>query len=464
MKNERKMYDIFISYRTTHSDWVETLALNLKDLGYSLFLDQWELLPGQDFTVKIYGALKNSHCAILVASPDASDSGWVQDELNLMIRLKNSGSGFFFIPIFMGTFPDMPFLENVQAVDFEDSRPEVYRRAFQKLLCGIEQQSPGPDPFFEGELKLPGILPDIDRPLAKSELSFVEKVFGDLETGMPLMILAQADTNTQVYCQALRKKSETRFGADNVFHLFPPNSARADSAAYFGRLAIQCGFDEEISESWLWGERMAQKLEKNQDVFLLVTGFENGADESREDFAGEIRQLNERYPAFRLIMIGGKRLAALKYARGNLSLLNIASVLPIPELDSPSLSEIFGHLYPNLKLSPNQLRAVLEFTGSHPRLLHHCLRENIDSSRACEKSLRRSPLPAQLFSQFREKEDREALCGLLDIDTLGRFDLWPSDELLRRLYWNNLVFRLGESFAWRCEFIRQTGLEILECD
>ena len=81
---EEKTYDIFISYRTTHSDWVKTLAHNLKDQGYRIFLDQWELIAGKSFPTQIHQALKNSHCAILIATPDAADSGWVQKELDLM--------------------------------------------------------------------------------------------------------------------------------------------------------------------------------------------------------------------------------------------------------------------------------------------------------------------------------------------------------------------------------------------
>ena len=99
------MYDIFISYRTTHSNWVETLAHNLKSQNYAVFLDQWELIPGQDFPAKIHEALKNARCAILVATPDTSDSGWVQQELQMMINRKTSDSGFFFIPVVMVSFP-----------------------------------------------------------------------------------------------------------------------------------------------------------------------------------------------------------------------------------------------------------------------------------------------------------------------------------------------------------------------
>jgi hypothetical protein len=113
---------------------------------------------------------------------------------------------------------------------------------------------------------------------------------------------------------------------------FPPNSSRADSAAYFGRLAKQCHLEENISESWHWAEALSLKLDSGQDVFLLVTGFENGPAESRGELAGELRQLNERYPALRVVMMGGEGLAALKYASGSLSLLNIAEELTIPQL------------------------------------------------------------------------------------------------------------------------------------
>ncbi len=118
------MVDIFISYRTTHSQWVEILALNLKDQGYDVFLDRWHLIPGQDFAAKLHEALQNARCAILVATPDTSDSGWVQQELQSMLNRKNSEPEFFFIPVVMGEFPGLPFLETVQAVDFGNSDPD----------------------------------------------------------------------------------------------------------------------------------------------------------------------------------------------------------------------------------------------------------------------------------------------------------------------------------------------------
>ena len=457
------MYDIFISYRTTHSNWVETLAHNLKAQGYRIFLDRWELIPGEDFPAKIHGAMKSVPCAILVATPDTCDSGWVQQELQLMINLKNSGSGFFFIPVVMGEFPDLPFIETIQAVDFGDSQPEIYRQAFQQLLCGLEQKPPGPGARFSGELQFPYRLAAADRPLVSSEHTFLDEVFSKLSTGLPLMILAQADTNTQVYARALRKHAETHYGAENVLHIFPPNSTRVDSGAYFGRLARQCHFEAPASESWEWADALAEKLDSGNELFLLVSGFENGADESRAELAGELRNLNERYPALRIVMMGSRRLAALKYAHGSMSLLNIADEMPIPELDSQDLPKIFGRIYPKLDLSPEQIQTAIAFTGGHPRLLHYCLQQQAHSADACRQLLEQSPLPAQLFTHFREVKDPLALCALLSQEPLGKFDPWPADDLIRRLYWSNLIIRRGPHFSWRCNFIRQVGRELLEC-
>jgi hypothetical protein len=332
------------------------------------------------------------------------------------------------------------------------------------LLCGIKQEPPGPATPFTGELRLPTIPDQGERILARCEHSFLDAVFNLLENGQPLMILAQADTHTQTYGQALRQRAETRFGADNVYHCFPPNSVRADSAAYFGRLAKQCRFTETVTESWQWAECLAQKLETSQSVLLLVTGFENGAHESRAELAGELRQFNERYPGLRLVMMGGERLATLKYAQGSMSLLNTAQELTIPALDHRDLPEIFGQLYPHLALTTEQLQTVLEFTGCHPRLMHYCLQQGADSAQACEQLLRQSPLPAQLYTGFRSDHDRIAICDLLQQTKLGRYDPWPADELLRKLYWSNLITRRGQDLCWRCEFIRQVGLEILPCD
>lgn len=458
------MYDIFISYRTTHSDWVETLAFNLKDQGYNVFFDRWALVPGGDFPAQIHKALNASRCAILVATPDAADSGWVQQELQIMVNRKNSEADFFFIPVVMGRFPDLPFVETVQAVDFGDSDTGRYRLAFHRLLCGVRQEPPGPDKPFEGKLRLPIETSAVHRPLVISESSFVEHLFMQVETGRPLMILAQADTDTQVYADTIRRMAESRYGAAQVLHIYPPNSERADNAACFGRLARQCGFKPPVSESWQWADLLGHKLGHGAHVLLMVTGFENGPDLSRKELAGELRNLcTDYYPRFHLIMMGSRKLAALKYENGDHSLLNFADEVTIPEPSPEELLDQFGRIYPKLELTLPMLEETLAFTGCHPRLVHLCLQQGADSAQACRELLDGSPLPAQLFTQFRDPSERSRLEALLDRTDLGRYDPWPTDELLRRLYWCNLITCRQGRFQWRCDYIRQTGREMAVC-
>ena len=464
MPDADNSYDIFISYRTTHSDWVKTLAHNLKNQDYKIFLDQWELIPGQSFPAQLHKALQNSRCAILIATPDAADSGWVQQELDsMLVRANSNHDKFFFIPVVMGQFPDLPFTETMQMVDFGDSQTDTYRKAFHQLLCGLKQQPPGAEGVFSGNLLIPDSNRAEERHLAKTEHNFVEQVFNTLNHGMPLIILAQADTHTQAYGSALRYKAEALYGADNVMHIYPPNSTRADSAAYFGRLAKQCHLEQEITESWEWADAIGEKLQQGQEIFLLVTGFENGAEASRAELAGELRQLNETFNTFHTVIMGSERLAAQKYVTDKLSFLNIAEDFTIPQLSHNDLQVIFKQLYPNLKLLSEQLKELIDFTGCQPRLLHYCLQQGADSADSAKQILLNSPLPAQLFTHFRDPHDTARLLDLMENKKLGKCEPWPNDELLRRLYWNNLITCKDADFVWRCDFIIETGRDLLEC-
>lgn len=227
LKDNPKQYDIFISYRTTNREWVEILAKNLKQQGYKIFLDAWELQGGQNFMQTIYGAIKSSHCALLIATPDAAESGWVQREYEIMVQQQQEHDDFFYIPVIFGEFPDFPFLETVQAVDFKDSEQANYSEAFQRLISALNGEAPGAAPSFNGKLEYPQSYQDEHRQLAQQEQSFIEDTFQYLDTGMPIMILGQADTGTQHYANALKRKAEDYYGANNILHIYPPNSTHA---------------------------------------------------------------------------------------------------------------------------------------------------------------------------------------------------------------------------------------------
>ena len=109
-------------------------------------------------------------------------------------------------------------------MDFSQGGEEAYRRAFHRLLCGLKQEPPGPDGRFTGKLQLPRDEQTAQRPLAEKEKSFLDEVFQQLNGGVPLMILAQADTDTQILIHALRWQGERLYGSANTLHIFRPTA------------------------------------------------------------------------------------------------------------------------------------------------------------------------------------------------------------------------------------------------
>lgn len=459
-------YDIFISYRTTRRPWVEVLADNLEAQGYKVFLDDRELIPGDHFTRSIFEALKNSRFALLIATPEAAESGWVQEEYDYMFNRAKNDVSFRWIPVVLGEFPDFPFLSNIQAVDFGNSESDIYRVAFQKLLCGLRNEIPGSNPRFSDQLKFPDTdMPNNpERQLFQHERTFVDSVSSYLESGTPLMVLAQADTNTQHYTHVLKTSLEQSYPEETILHLFPPASTQADNSAYFGRLANQCGFDEIITQSWEWADSLRQRLDGGAEYVLLITGFENGSESARSDIAGELRGLLSSYPyALKLVVMGGERLAAAKYELGKHSFFNDLEEMRLPSVSLEDAKAIYLQRYHNLKLDDATLQDMLDFCGQHPRLLESCLQAVKRGESDWQMVIRNSPLPSQLFTRFRNDADAVSLCALLKQDTLGRYDAWPQDKRIRQLYWQNLITHSSGAFVWRGEFIRECGVEILEC-
>lgn len=457
-------YDIFIAHRFTNHDWAEALAHNLVAQGYKVFFDAWELYGGQNLTYMVEGALKSSRCAILIVTPEAADSGWVQSEYESMFNREQQQEGFFFIPVVWGTFPDFPFLDVKQAVNFQQSSESQYREGFQRLLYALEKTAPGSDPMFEGKLILPvpEVIPKVI--LGKQRL-FAERIFNLLDTCDPVMVLAQSGFNTQHYLQAIKASAESRYGEENVLHIFPPTSLQTSHSQYFSRLARQCGFSREVQDSIDWGECMQQRLQIDDELFLLVSGFENGAEDARRDLAGELRNLIEMHAFnFKLVLFGGERLAAMKYEDGHLSFLNTLAEEPLPSMCEEDVQALYLERYRNLDVSGVILQEILEFSGQHPLLVEACLRELNRGEINYQQGVLASNVPAQLFSRFTTGDSAGGLCAYFELEQLGNYSVWPRDTLIRQLYWQNLL--VGDDkgkLIWRSELIRELGKELLGC-
>jgi len=73
-------YSLFISHSSMDKEFVRGLAVDLADLGHNPWLDEWEILPGQSIIQKINAGINNCHFVILILSPSAVESKWVETE------------------------------------------------------------------------------------------------------------------------------------------------------------------------------------------------------------------------------------------------------------------------------------------------------------------------------------------------------------------------------------------------
>ena len=136
------MYDVFLSYPHTHADWVEQLAIRLKDeCRFEVWFDKWELIPGQNFIPEMSKGLQQaSTCAICIGRNPPR--GWVQQEIEKALNRQAAHEGFRVIPVLM---PDASedavndFLELRTWVDFRANPDE----AFHRLASGIKGVPPG---------------------------------------------------------------------------------------------------------------------------------------------------------------------------------------------------------------------------------------------------------------------------------------------------------------------------------
>ena len=113
-------YDVFLSHKSEHKPWVEWLARCLKASGRSVFLDIWNLVPGESWVEGLRRGVDECRAAVLVATPDVINSGWIREEYNALLQRRQATPEFKLVPIVFGDVPNLPFLLNLQGIDCRD--------------------------------------------------------------------------------------------------------------------------------------------------------------------------------------------------------------------------------------------------------------------------------------------------------------------------------------------------------
>jgi hypothetical protein len=456
-------YDVFISHQSEHKPWVEWLARALRACGRSVFLDIWNLVPGQNWVDGLYRGLERCRAAVLVATPEAVNSGWVRQEYASLQRRRQEDPGFRLVPIVFGDIPNLPFLADIQAVDFRD--PARYREAIYLLLCGLDAQEPGPDLDLPSIPPPPSLRPPAASDMVPGEERFLQRIMARLSrpNAPPIMIVARGRRYQGPVIRALLERARATYGDRELLHIIPPYSEQVTHEAYFHELGRQCGCLQETPDATAFSARFDQHINGGGRLFLLVSGFENANETCRQELAGTLRALTEQHPeGLRVVLFGGQRLLEQKYGPGPGSFLNHVWMEEWPD---PDLADVFAwqrQEFPRAHLDEARIRDLLRATDHHAGLVRYCL-ERWETEGGDPDWQKWSYTCPELWETWYglARQDPVHLREYLARDTFGPVLSWPPDATIRRLYWADLLTRRGGRLTWRVEVIRQVGREVL---
>jgi hypothetical protein len=140
-------YDVFLSHSHADAPWVEDLAKRLQgELGFAVWLDRWELVPGRSWQQEIAQGLEQARCCAVCIN-NATPRGWFRQELERALSLQVHNDKFGVIPILLpDASPDFvpDFLSLRTWVDFRTGKDQNY--AYHVLSQGIRGKPVGPWP------------------------------------------------------------------------------------------------------------------------------------------------------------------------------------------------------------------------------------------------------------------------------------------------------------------------------
>jgi len=274
-----------------------------------------------------------------------------------------------------------------------------------------------------------------------------------------LMLLCPAHLGQPPEREAILAEAARRYGRERVLHLQPPYSLSAEPAEYFAAVASQCGL-EQVDSDFTFEAALDARIQRDGQLFCLVSRFEQGNPALRELLAGILRSLSEMHSGrLHLLICGGAALAELKYLGGDLSLLNIAHSERWPEPAAQALARERG-------VEPAMAERALAASGGHPLLLEQAIEALRQAPSLAVETLERELAASDLLwpaflPHLLTAEMRQGLARWLVEPRLGPARPWLLDPQLRELYWANLlVERLandGRWLEWRCEAVRRAG-------
>ena len=175
---------VFISYSHADKEVAETLALNLVQAKQKVWIDSWELNPGDSLIAKIEGALGGADAILVLLSENSVNSEWCGKELRTGLLRELEEKAVLVIPVVVDECEIPLFLREKMYVDFRRDRDEALALLLRSLArISNAAQSRAETPEFHVDWSVSGI--------SNEDLGGVQWTFVDHGHEQPYVILTE---------------------------------------------------------------------------------------------------------------------------------------------------------------------------------------------------------------------------------------------------------------------------------
>lgn len=148
---------VFLSHRSVDKSFVRKLKAALEDTsdglgGYSCWLDEAEIQPGQSITSLVNDGLERSRVVAIVMTPAyfASESGWTDAEWHASLFLDPDNRRGRIVPILAASCPHIPvLLRHLSAIDM---RGRAFKEGVSRLRAHLRGDGAAPASTYRGQV------------------------------------------------------------------------------------------------------------------------------------------------------------------------------------------------------------------------------------------------------------------------------------------------------------------------
>ena len=127
-------WDAFLSYAQSDREQARQIYRMLSERGYRVFFDEVDIRIGESISVGIERALVNARCVLMLLSPHAFSSSWVELERQSIMFRDPSNRHTSFIPILLHDTELPPSISQFRFIDARDGVSEILIDQIQEAL------------------------------------------------------------------------------------------------------------------------------------------------------------------------------------------------------------------------------------------------------------------------------------------------------------------------------------------